>query len=376
MKINIIKASALVFAAAMLAIPTFAVAQTAPSTGGTGTGGADQAPIAVTTPAPTTGGSTTGGTNANSSTGVTAPTTGGSSTGGTNVNSGTGVTAPSTGGSNAGGTNQNSNSTVTPPSTGGTNAGGTNVNSGTGVTAPSTGGTNGGGTNSGTITPPSTGGTNGGGVDTGTTGSNTNNGGGTNVGGNGVGGGSSGGSSSGSSPLVEGTSTSAFTPTFNCPLISSYMKLGNANNSSDVAKLQAFLKNSQKLDVAVTGTFDEKTEAAVRAFQVKYMSDIMGPWSATQSSGVVYITTVKKINEIACATPFKISADEQSIIDAYKANLSGDQTTGTSTQIGAAQLPGATFDVAQTSDQNPNEAAVAGSSIFSRFWKFLVNLFR
>src|ERR1035437_5097944 len=137
-----------------------------------------------------------------------------------------------------------------------------------------------------------------------------------------TGGGGGGSSSSGGSsivPLLALSSTnSTTTPIITCPLITTYMEFGGNNNPIDVAKLQAFLKNSQGLDVTVNGIFDQRMENAVRAFQSKYMSQIMGPWGATQSSGYVYITTLKKVNEIACNTPLTLSPAEIAIINAFK----------------------------------------------------------
>lgn len=198
------------------------------------------------------------------------------------------------------------------------------------------------------------------------------------------GGGSSGGSSSGSrskrtsgatlavtSPVVIGVSTSS------CPLITTYMKLGAENDPTEVAKLQLFLKNAENLDVAVSGIFDEKTDAAVRAFQSKYLIETMGPWDATRSSGFVYITTSKQINKLACATPLILSADELAIIEAYKARPQGEvEVTGADTN-GAGTLDGG---VASSSDIGSNDesnvAGAASASILGKFWEFIKNLFR
>ena len=172
----------------------------------------------------------------------------------------------------------------------------------------------------------------------------------------------------------------AYTGTSSCPLISSQMKFGSNNNASDVSKLQAFLNKILTINLAVNGQFDQATENAVKAFQTKYMSDIMGPWGATQSSGFVYITTMKQINKLACNSPLTLSADEMSIIDAYKARLAeegssisipeagpvleiGSDTNSTSTDIGLSA------DGSQT-------AAAANTSILGKFWDFILSLFR
>jgi peptidoglycan hydrolase-like protein with peptidoglycan-binding domain len=118
------------------------------------------------------------------------------------------------------------------------------------------------------------------------------------------------------------------------------MKFGGNNSPTDVAKLQAFLKDSQGLNVTVNGTFDLQTENAVSAFQTKYLSEIMGPWGATQSSGYVYITTLKKINEIACNSTLTLNLSELDIINAYKnQNNQNGSAVGTSTNPNATTTP-------------------------------------
>ena len=161
------------------------------------------------------------------------------------------------------------------------------------------------------------------------------------------------------------------------------MKLGNANNSADVSKLQAFLKNSEGLDVSVTGTFDQKTEAAVEAFQKKYLSDILGPWGATKASGVVYITTLKKINQLACSQPLSLSAAELSVINSYKANAANVQVSAPSmspTDTTAGPVMATSTDsfngvVGSSVDASSDTAAAGNASIVNKFWGFFRNMF-
>lgn len=158
------------------------------------------------------------------------------------------------------------------------------------------------------------------------------------------------------------------------------MERGWNNNPVLVAKLQSFLKNTRELDVDVTGTFDMKTENAVKDFQNAYLETIMGPWGATQASGNVYITTVKKINELACKSPLTLTPDEMAIIDSYKAMLASNDGAGATVAVGtdngidASGTP--SLDVTATPDQNGNTAAVGNLSIFQKFWNFIVSLFR
>jgi hypothetical protein len=169
------------------------------------------------------------------------------------------------------------------------------------------------------------------------------------------------------------------------------MKIGAANDPAQVTKLQAFLKDTEGFDLDVNGSFDQKTEAAVEAFQTKYMSDIMGPWGATKASGTVYLTTMKKIDQIACNTPLTLSVADLSIIDAYKQSVASGQPAAASGPVGLNQspagsannavavgptIPGAasSSDIVPTSGSQ-NVAAVGRASIFQRFWDFLKSLF-
>lgn len=257
---------------------------------------------------------------------------------------------------NTGNTNANESGQIIP------NVGGTNANE-SGVIVPNVGGSN--ADESGTtpvppvvppVTPPGGGGGSGGGSSFGA---------------------SSGGSSNGGSALLANTTAPAgFVLSASCPLITNYLKVGAINDAAQVSKLQIFLKNVEKLNVDVNGIFDQKTDDAVKAFQIKYLASILGPWDATRATGFVYITTTKKINEIACASAFTLSADEQAIINEYKSR-------GTATEpeavIGQAEqtVPTAssTLEVG-TTDTNENVAAVGEASILSRFWSYIKNLFR
>lgn len=115
--------------------------------------------------------------------------------------------------------------------------------------------------------------------------------------------------SSGPSGTVAGASISVPEPEVAgaaCGLyLYEYMRLGQDNSFAEVIKLQVFL-NMEGFPVAVTGTFDEATEAAVRAFQLAYADEVLIPWFnldpsyGTDSTGWVYKTTRWKINDIKC----------------------------------------------------------------------------
>ncbi|MEI8249301.1 MAG: peptidoglycan-binding domain-containing protein [Candidatus Taylorbacteria bacterium] len=181
---------------------------------------------------------------------------------------------------------------------------------------------------------------------------------------NSFGGGSSGGS------FVGISANSIASTTTSCPLITTYMTFGGNNNASDVSKLQAYLKNVEGLNVDVTGVYDQKTVDAVKAFQDKYHNDTMGPWGAALASGRVYITTLKKINQLACSSALTLSADELAIIDSYKNTVA----TGTSTPGSIGQ--GTTTPQVGTNGTNgANTAAAANAPVLQRFWNFLKSIF-
>jgi peptidoglycan hydrolase-like protein with peptidoglycan-binding domain len=189
-----------------------------------------------------------------------------------------------------------------------------------------------------------------------------------------------------------------------CPLLDTYLGNGGHNDPVEVVKLQAFLKNVEGSDVDVNGIFDQKTLAAVNAFQTKYLSAVMGPWGADHSSGYVYITTRKEINLISCNVAFVISPAEQAIINAYIAGQvtvpvpiqtnAGGVTPPVTTQTvvpgGSTTTPGIgqndtgsilAIPVANAATIGSNIAGAAGatgtavSSIFGRSWNFFTGLF-
>lgn len=183
-----------------------------------------------------------------------------------------------------------------------------------------------------------------------------------------------------SAPIIASTTTTIATLIDSCPLITSYMRSDYDNDASQVAKLQAFLRNTEKLDVEVSGRYDAKTEAAVRTFQTKYRNDVLSPWNKTESTGIVYITTSKKINEIVCKTPLTLSVAEATLISNFNARTSAAATASTGTKkqemivesiVGSATTSKNVAVIASTSNDNVAAVSVAGG-----FWNFIVNLFK
>lgn len=170
-----------------------------------------------------------------------------------------------------------------------------------------------------------------------------------------------------------------------CTLITSYMRLGGNNDSAQVTKLQNFLKNTEKLDVDVSGIFDTKTETAVKAFQNKYSAETMAPWGATEGNGYVFMTTVKKINQIACGQPLTLNASELATINSYRSgNRSVNSSVPTIKNVEVKVTP-ASIEVENDQDkdvevgntnENTNTASVGSPSVLKRFWNFVLFLFR
>ena len=103
--------------------------------------------------------------------------------------------------------------------------------------------------------------------------------------------------------------------------LTEFIKFGNANNPQQVRRLQLVLRDFEGHDVPVDGVYDQRTLDAVHRFQAKYASDILTPWGIDQSTGFVYLTTRKKVNEIYCkgTKQFPLTPQELSIIQRTKA---------------------------------------------------------
>ncbi|MEK7585052.1 MAG: peptidoglycan-binding domain-containing protein [Patescibacteria group bacterium] len=87
-----------------------------------------------------------------------------------------------------------------------------------------------------------------------------------------------------------------------CPVyLLKFIKFGEANDPVEVAKLQAFLHNYEGFsNLAITGSYDEATLAAVMIFQVRYKEAVLTPWGIDYPTGYVYITTTLAINNLYC----------------------------------------------------------------------------
>jgi Putative peptidoglycan binding domain len=174
-------------------------------------------------------------------------------------------------------------------------------------------------------------------------------------------------SSTTTAPAV--TTTAPVEPLAACNLITNPLSITSQNDPVQVTLLQQLLNKFENAGLTVNGTFDQATLAAVKAFQLKYQTDVLAPWGSTLPSGFVYITTRKKLNELNCNAAQPLTAGDLAIINAYKqltaGGNAGNPTVGTTSPvIGTNQNP--TQPAASTTNQfgantttNPNQPQTA-----------------
>lgn len=134
------------------------------------------------------------------------------------------------------------------------------------------------------------------------------------------GGGSGSGSGGGEGGGGGGSTLGAATSTQCVPYLTGFIKQGASNDKQQVLKLQAFLKVFEGARVELNGIYDSATISAVHSFQTKHQAEVLAPWSISQSTGFVYLTTRKKINEVYCNHDIKflLTPDENQVIETSK----------------------------------------------------------
>ena len=83
-------------------------------------------------------------------------------------------------------------------------------------------------------------------------------------------------------------------------LLFDHLRMGWTNNPTSVMILQTFLNLELGTALPIDGVFGEATDQAVRAFQLKYPDQVLTPWGLTDSTGFVYLTTLRWINMVHC----------------------------------------------------------------------------
>lgn len=85
------------------------------------------------------------------------------------------------------------------------------------------------------------------------------------------------------------------------PHIKTYIRYGVENNADDVRKLETFLNEKQGESLVVDGIYGLEDVEAVKRFQQKYASEVLGVWGLNEPTGYVYRTTLMKINSFYCS---------------------------------------------------------------------------
>ncbi len=161
-----------------------------------------------------------------------------------------------------------------------------------------------------------------------------------------------------------------------CPLITHFLKKDGNNDKNQMIRLQTFLRDTERLNVEVNGVFDQKTEDAVKIFQKRYQESVLGPWDASRATGFIFITTQKKINQIACKQPLTLSGEELQKINNYKNRAVSGQLDNQVSPVYSGTYIATSSDGFNGTDGENNTASVAGTSTAKLFWNFLKGLFR
>jgi len=83
-------------------------------------------------------------------------------------------------------------------------------------------------------------------------------------------------------------------------MITTFIKKGAKNDSTEVKKLQAFLNKNLGLKISTTGFYGTATFNAVKKFQAKYKPSVLNPWGITDATGYFYKTTQRQANLLLC----------------------------------------------------------------------------
>lgn len=171
--------------------------------------------------------------------------------------------------------------------------------------------------------------------------------------------------------------------------LTAFIRSGFKNDESQVRRLQATLRDFEGAKITVNGIYDKATLAAVHAFQAKYASEILAPWGARASTGYVYLTTRKKINEVYCRNTrrFDLSAQELATIEQTKAQA---QSTAPAAQaqlllapfVGATKpsptpsLKEETIEKSGAAQMAAAQAALEAAAGKKSLWRRVLDIFR
>lgn len=185
--------------------------------------------------------------------------------------------------------------------------------------------------------------------------------------------GNSGGGGDGGGGSVAGSATS--TPESCDKYLTAFIKFGGKNDEEQVKRLQHVLLWFEGANIEESGVYDEKTLGAVHAFQTKYWDTILAPWNIKQSTGFVYLTTRKKVNEIYCKNEvmFPLSSEENEVIE----NTKKAYTTVTAKPEKPTEKPTTTPEVEDEVDAEEATTPTASESATKRSgWGSVGNFLR
>lgn len=132
------------------------------------------------------------------------------------------------------------------------------------------------------------------------------------------------------------------------PHIRTYIRYGAENDPEDVKRLETFLNEKQGESLAVDGVYGPEDVEAVKRFQRKYASAVLGVWGIAEPTGYVYRTTLMKINSFYCSQSLSCPAFTE--YNSLTENASSAEVTRTKTllqELGFYQgVVNATFDKA------------------------------
>ena len=148
-----------------------------------------------------------------------------------------------------------------------------------------------------------------------------------------------------------------------CNYLLEYIKLGADNNSIEVEKLERFLNEFENEDLAVNGVYEQVDFDAVSRFQEKYLDQVLSPWSHDSSTGYVYITTKKRINELYCEREFPLTTEQANEVASFSSKfLSSSSEPSEETQDQDDQQPSQlpedeSGEVKGDKDEEPEESS-------------------
>ena len=82
--------------------------------------------------------------------------------------------------------------------------------------------------------------------------------------------------------------------------IDTYMRRGYKNDTNQVKILQNLLNKYVGTKLTPDGEYGASTEAAVKAFQIKYGDNVLKPWGLTSPTGIFYKTTLVQAKNLEC----------------------------------------------------------------------------